>query len=415
MSSDLNNHPKIVALRDAFGDKLRIMGDGGPEPKDCLLVRQVDVYEGSGSLRRVARRRIVIQALNAEGKPISPLKAKWDAKAGEKLIKVMPDLGYQLTGGNKAPHARALKSIVPAIVSGEDRFFALESLDPDRPLTTAPKSSDFNANAKNSLPRALTYVDATDPAAPRRIVLFMEQNVGKPDLTVADIDQPHNDTVRRANTRKGTHEPDFLKIEYAMSDAEIERLRTNDGWRTGFAELKNTGGVEGTNVNLKNIDPNGVISAKEALDHHLKTIKTSKAALIYMNVEFGFRALGDVQLTMIDTLQGPTEVRVYQDAETGRERVRAAVRDPEAGARDMSTVSTAQLVCEYNSDGGRTISGMRLTAPETRPGRWYFRLTAGQLEEIREEIARLSSFIGRVHAEGDAGVRRRTMLRPKKG
>lgn len=386
MSGTLADRPKVKALKELFGDKLRIAGDGGPDPKDCILLREVKIYEGIGTDRRLVKDQLVIQALNADGKPVSFHKAKWDRNAGAKLIAAIPELGAQLTGGEGGHRAQKLASIVPSVAANPN-MHALESLTPGVPLPTNPKASDFSGRNPKALPTVVTWIDASDPARPRRVILLIEQNVGS-------LESPDS----------GTRRVDMGTVSYELGAAERATFADGDVYKRGFGTSARPALVEGTSVRVKNADPNGYVSGAEAAAHHAKTIDSAFGCLAYLNQEFDFKALGPVAMTMIDILQNPPEARVDRNIDTGTEMARAAVRAPEVDSGEMRTVSTATVVPEY--DKSNRMTGSKLVKSEVL--KLYKNIDARGLAEIRAALGKLHRFVGRVAPE-----RPRTMLRPR--
>jgi hypothetical protein len=376
MSSAITDHPTVKALQDAFGADLRVMGDGGPDPKNCILLREVKIFQGRGTERRLVKDQLIVQVLNHEGKPINPHKAQWGSNVASKLVSVMPELGAQLTGGEGTHRAQKLRSIVPS-VAGNPNMHALESLTPNVPLTGDPKASDFSAKNTRALPTMITWIDATNQEEPRRIIVLIEQNVG-------DLE----------SSGKTTNRVDMATISYKMGDSEIAAFRDGDGWKKGFSsDNLRPNVVEGTDVKIKNVDPNRYITGKKAVEHHKKTIKSTLGCLKFLNEEFGLKPLGEVQMRMIDILQNPLEFRAERHVDTGQISARTAVRAPEVDSGEMRTVSTAKVVCEYDDRTHKMTGVKRISSDLVKV---FKKINAHGIREIQEELARLHRFVGRV-------------------
>lgn len=375
MSPAITDHPTIKALKETFGDNLRIMGDGGPDPKNCILVREVKIYQGSGSNRRLVKDQIIIQALNREGRPVSPHKATWGQDVAARLISAVPELGAQITGGEGTHRAQKLRSIVPS-VAGNHNLHALESLTPHAPLPSDPKASHFSAMHTRTLPTMLTWIDANDPQRPRRRIALIEQNVGNLN-----------------GTRGGTNRVDMAIISYRMGPTEIAAFRDGDGWKTGFGDNNlRPSIVEGTEVRLKNVDPNGYVAGKSAVEHHKKTIEGALGCLRFLNDKFSFKAVGEVQLRMIDILQNPTEVRVSRHVDTAAISASPATRAPEIARGEMRTVSTANVVCEYNQ-ADRMTAVKRISSDLVKI---FEKINARGIAEIQEALARTYRLVDQI-------------------
>lgn len=375
MNPAITDHPTVKALKEAFGDNLRIMGDGGPDPKDCILVREVKIYQGTGADRRLVKDQVIIQALNHEGRPVAPHRAAWAKDVAARLLSVIPELGAQFTGGEGTHRVQKLRSIVPS-VAGNPNLHALESLTPRAPLPSDPQASRFTATNTRALPTMLTWIDARDPQRPKRVIVLIEQNVGT--LT---------------GTGGGTNRVDMATISYRLGPAEIAAFREGDGWKSGFGDSSlRPGVVEGTEVRLKNVDPNGYVGGKAAAAHHRKTLEGALGCLKFLNDKFGLKALGEVELRLIDILQNPVEIRASRNVDTGEIRARPATRAPEVDRGDTRTVSAATLVCKY--DQGNRLTGLRRISSDTV--KLFKKIDARGLAEIQEALVRLYRFVGEI-------------------
>ncbi len=401
MSSDIRQHPKVQALIQEFGSRVKIEGVDSTGLKNCLYVRADHVYDGKPPNRRLIRRRITIQALNAAGKPVN-FQFAWDKSVPQKLTAALPELTPQLAGGEPTHRRQKLASLSDtfqreqsaAATDGRPaRLQAFESLDTTRPGFPPNLSPDyFRANNTSTLPTAVTWIDTTDPEKPRRVIFLIEQDVGK----IEGVDSKGNRV-------------DYTIISYEMGDTEKAAMRNSDGtYKSGFRQHTESHSVDAKNTTIKNVDPNGYISGDEAADHHTKTIKSTLAAANFLNDEFHVRIDGPAELTMMDTLQNPNEGRVLDDIDgdkTTRSRVSIATRAPEVDSSDTRTISRAEVEFDYDKQGKMT--GTRLKGlPELV--RVFDKIPTEGLKKIREQLASLQRFLGAKDFE-----RPRTMLRRK--